>query len=269
MQSHDREQFEVFAYSNSRDDDATTEQFKRVTAWRLIEGMSDEAVAQQIRDDRIDILVDLTGHIGGNRMCVFARKPARPVQVTYLGYQNTTGMTAMDYRLTDAHADPPGTTDECYTEKLVRLPGSFFCYRPPERRPAGGERTAGTRLGGRVTLGWLNFLAKTTPEAIQMCSRLLVAVPNAQLIMLAYRPGVFEDRVLDAMAQRGSTRRGSRSSTGGHRRSICGFTTGSILRWIHSPSMATPRFATRCGWACPRSCGRARRMPRVSVERRY
>ena len=87
------------------------------------------------------------------------------MQVTYLGYQNTTGMTAMDYRLTDAHADPPGTTDAFYTEKLVRLPGSFFCYRPPETAPEVNELPA--LASGRVTLGWLNFLAKTTPEAIR------------------------------------------------------------------------------------------------------
>ena len=200
LATHARDQFEVFGYSNSRDTDTITEQFQQVAVWRPIEGMSDDAVAQQIRDDQIDILVDLTGHIGGNRLSVFARKPA-PVQVTYLGYQNTTGMTAMDYRLTDAHADPPGTTDAFYTEKLVRLPGSFFCYRPPEAAPDVSELPA--LASGRVTLGWLNFLAKTTPEAIQMWSRLLIAVPDAQLVVLAYRPGVFEDRVLDAMSAAG------------------------------------------------------------------
>jgi protein O-GlcNAc transferase len=200
LAAHDRDQFETFAYSNSRDTDAITERFQRSAVWRPIEGVSDEAVAQQIREDQIDILVDLTGHIGGNRLPVFARRPA-PVQVTYLGYQNTTGMSAMDYRLTDAHADPPGTTDAFYTEKLVRLPDRFFCYRPPEAAPEVNELPA--LASGRVTLGWLNFLAKTTPEAIQMWSRLLCAVPNAQLVVLAYRPGVFEERVLDAMSASG------------------------------------------------------------------
>jgi len=200
LESHNPDKVEVFAYSNSGDIDAITERFKKVATWRQIEGLSDEAAAQQIRDDQIDILVDLTGHIGGNRLPLFARKPA-PVQVTYLGYQNTTGMTAMDYRLTDALADPPGTTDAFYTEKLVRLPGSFFCYRPPDAAPEVNELPA--LASGRVTLGWLNFLAKTTPEAIQMWSRLLTAVPTAQLLVLAYRPGAFEERVLDAMAAAG------------------------------------------------------------------
>ncbi len=201
LAAHDRDQFEVYCYSNSRDSDAVTEQFRQAAvAWRPIDGMSDEAVAQQVREDQIDILVDLTGHIGGNRLPVFARKPA-PVQVTYLGYQNTTGMSAMDYRLTDDHADPPGMTDAFYTEKLVRLPGSFFCYRPTETAPEVNELPA--LASGRVTLGWLNFLAKTTPQAIEMWGRLLRAVPHAQLVVLAYRPGVFEERVLDAMAAAG------------------------------------------------------------------
>ena len=94
-----------------------------------------------VRDDRIDILVDLAGHIGGNRLLAFARKPA-PVQVTYIGYQNTTGMSAMDYRLTDAWADPPGVTDAFYTEKLVRLPRSFFLL-PAVRRSAADHAAAG------------------------------------------------------------------------------------------------------------------------------
>jgi predicted O-linked N-acetylglucosamine transferase (SPINDLY family) len=102
-----------------------------VDQWRDVHQLSDEQIAAQVREDRIDILVDLTGHIGGNRLLAFARKPA-PVQVTYIGYQNTTGMSAMDYRLTDDHADPPGRTDAYYAERLVRLPGSFFCYRPDD-----------------------------------------------------------------------------------------------------------------------------------------
>src|SRR5262249_56434304 len=82
-----------------------------------------------IRLDRIDILVDLAGHTALNRMLVFARKPA-PVQVAYFGYPNTTGLATMDYRITDAHADPPGLTEESYTEELIRLPEIAWCYQP-------------------------------------------------------------------------------------------------------------------------------------------
>ena len=107
---------------------------RRPTSGETSPILSDQQVAELVRKDQIDILVDLAGHIGGNRLLMFARKPA-PVQVTYLGYQNTTGMSAMDYRLTDEHADPPGLTEAYYTERLVRLPRSFFCFLPPEPSP--------------------------------------------------------------------------------------------------------------------------------------
>ena len=98
-----------------------------------------QQVAELVRDDRIDILVDLAGHIGGNRLLVFARKPA-PVQVTYLGYQNTTGMSAMDYRLTDEHADPPGTT-ETLLHRATGAPAAKFLLLCAERHSARGQRS--------------------------------------------------------------------------------------------------------------------------------
>ena len=103
--------------------------------WRDVARNTDEQLAQMVRDDRIDILVDLAGHIGGNRLLVFARKPA-PVQVTYIGYQNTTGMSAMDYRLTDERADPPGMTDAFYTEQAGSAAAELFLL------PAAGRRAA-------------------------------------------------------------------------------------------------------------------------------
>src|SRR5262249_51798137 len=110
LASHDHERFEVYCYSDvTMPDDATARLKAATDQWRDVHYDSDEAVAGLIRSDAIDILVDLTGHIGGNRMLLFARKPA-PIQVTYIGYQNTTGMTAMDYRLTDERADPSGLT---------------------------------------------------------------------------------------------------------------------------------------------------------------
>src|SRR6202041_2473838 len=93
--------------------------------WR--DTISDEKTAAKVREDRIDILVDLSGHTAGNRLLAFARKPA-PIQVNYLGYPNTTGLSAIDYRLTDGYADPPGMTDAFHSEKLIRLPETFLCY---------------------------------------------------------------------------------------------------------------------------------------------
>ena len=131
---HDRAACEIFCYSDVPRGDETTAG-GLADQWRDIVGLSDEEVADLVRRDRIDILVDLTGHIhGGLRMLLFARKAA-PIQVTYIGYQNTTGMLAMGYCLTDDYADPPGETDACYTEKLVRLPRSFFCYLPSHNAP--------------------------------------------------------------------------------------------------------------------------------------
>src|SRR5213076_2274842 len=106
--AHDPANFDVICYSDTvGEDDATARLRGYASAWRNIRGIGDEAVAQMIREDTIDILVDLTGHLADNRLLVFARKPA-PVQITYIGYQNTTGLKAIDYRLTDEISDPSG-----------------------------------------------------------------------------------------------------------------------------------------------------------------
>ena len=108
--------------------------------------MSDEDVARLVRDDGIDILVDLSGHTGSNRLLVFARKPA-PVQVTYLGYPNTTGLQTIDWRISDVRADPPGMTEKLHTERFARMPNSFLCYSPPARGPAAAARRRCWRRG--------------------------------------------------------------------------------------------------------------------------
>ncbi len=199
--AHERQQVEIFLYGDVEAPDATTDRYRAMDVqWRDIAGQPDELVADRIREDRIDILVDLAGHIGGNRLLVFARKPA-PVQVTYIGYQNTTGMSAMDYRITDAHADPPGATDAYYTEQLVRLPGSFFCYQPPADAPPVNELPALSR--GQVTFASLNHINKLTDEAYGAWARILRAVPESRLMVLAYTPGELERRIRQRMASEG------------------------------------------------------------------
>ncbi|MCE9620018.1 MAG: hypothetical protein K8R92_08910 [Planctomycetes bacterium] len=184
LAAHDRSTFELFAYyHHTAVDDVTRRLQTLVPNWRSLVGKSDDEIAKMVRDDHIDILVDLAGHAGLNRLPVFARKPA-PVQVTWLGYPNTTGLTAMDYRITDAFADPPGMTEAFHTEKLVRLPGSFSCYRGPEKCPEVGPLP---RLkSGQITFGSFNIFAKITPEVIAVWARILKRLPTAKLF-LKYR----------------------------------------------------------------------------------
>jgi predicted O-linked N-acetylglucosamine transferase (SPINDLY family) len=187
--SHDRSIVEVFLYSDNRRNDEVTERFRAAAdTWRDVRYLSDEELAQQVRDDQIDILVDLTGHIALNRLLTFARRPA-PVQVTYIGYQNTTGMRAMDYRLTDARVDPPGT-DRYYSEKLCRLPRTYFVYRPAPESP---ELNALPALqNGFVTFGSFNNFTKVTPRVIDAWFEILRQVDHSRLLVLANRGGYIE-----------------------------------------------------------------------------
>jgi len=201
LASHDHERFEIYCYSDARISDAATDRLREsADHWRATRGLSDEQLAQRIREDRIDILVDLTGHIAGSRLPAFARRPA-PVQVTYIGYQHTTGMSAMDYRLTDQRADPPGATDRYYTERLVRLPRSFFCYRPAAEAPEVTPLPA--RTNGYVTFGSFNNFMKVTPRVIDTWVEILDRVPNSRLLLLASRGGYAERQILDAAKARG------------------------------------------------------------------
>jgi predicted O-linked N-acetylglucosamine transferase (SPINDLY family) len=196
LAAHDHTQFEIYGYATSfLADDVTRRLQAHADTWRDVAGWSDERLAKLVRDDRIDILVDLAGHIGGNRLLMFARKPA-PVQVTYLGYQNTTGMSAMDYRLTDAHADPPGTTEQWHTEELVRLPRTFFVYQPsPTAPPVSPLPAAANKF---VTFGSFNNFSKVTPEVLAAWAEILRRVPDARLLVLAHVTPGLERYVRDA-----------------------------------------------------------------------
>ena len=178
---HDHEHFEVFCYSNNLiEDEATACVKSHADHWRCIAGLSDEQAAGSIRSDGIDILIDLNGHSGSNCLLAFARKPA-PVQVTWLGYPNTTGLSAMDYRITDRFADPPGMTERFHSEELVRLPECFSCYQQPDDAP--GVSALPARERGYVTFGSFNNLAKITPEVLAVWARILLAVPDSRLVI--------------------------------------------------------------------------------------
>jgi tetratricopeptide (TPR) repeat protein len=189
LEAHDRAGVEVFLYPNDTRADATTARLKaRADHWVPIHQLSDELAAARIREDAIDILVDLSGHTSHNRMMLFARKPA-PLAVTWLGYPNTTGLTAIDYRLTDAVTDPPGEADALHSERLVRLAPGFLCYRAPD--DAGPVAPLPARAAGHVTFGSFNNVAKLSPATIALWARLLREVADARLLLKASQ---FKDR---------------------------------------------------------------------------
>ena len=182
LTQYDRSQFEIFAYSNHKgEDDEITELFrKNVTVWRNIADLSDEEVAKLIREDRIDILVDLSGHSAGNRLLVFARKPA-PIQITAWGYATGTGMRAMDVFFTDPVMVPP-QEKQYFTEEIRYLPsvvGSFFTEKLPDvnELPALSD--------GVVTFGSFNRLVKVSEEAYRAWAEVLLAMPRSRLILKA------------------------------------------------------------------------------------
>lgn len=181
LANHDHRDHWIVCYDDHLHGDSTTQRLRGFAdEWRDITRLSDESAADLIRRGRIDLLVDLAGHTASNRLLVFARRPA-PVQVTYLGYPDTTGLSAIDYRLTDAHADPPGATESLHTEQLIRLPFGAWCFRPPDPSPAVGP-PPGDGLGA-VTFGSFNALAKITGSMIRCWSEILRSVPNARLLL--------------------------------------------------------------------------------------
>ena len=178
LESFDRSRFHVTCYSATTHTDSFTVRLKtKIDTWRDIATIDDLEAARLVRDDRIDILIDLSGHSGNHRLLLFARRPA-PVQITWLGYPGTTGMRAMDYRITDAIADPVGSTEAFGAEKLLRLPTCAWCYRPDDRAPQ-PDRIP----GGPITFGSFNRVAKITPRMIELWSRILSAVPSSRLLI--------------------------------------------------------------------------------------
>lgn len=178
--NHDR--FEVFCYANLENPDTTTARMLGACDhWRWVAGLNDDQLAAQIRADEIDILVDLSGHTAGNRLLVFPRRPA-PVQATWMGYPNTTGLKSIDYRVTDVIADPPGT-ENLAAETLLRLDTGFLSYQPPEDAPEIAPLPA--KAAGHITFGSFNNLRKITPAVVEAWAAILGRVAGSKLIMKA------------------------------------------------------------------------------------
>ena len=188
LEHRDRAAVEVFCYSTAeRVDDYTRRLAAHADAWRQCAGMSDAQIADAIHADGIDILVDLAGHSGEPQLRVFAQKPA-PVQATWLGYLNTTGMTRIDYRISDAHADP---TDARHTEKLARLPHSQWCYRPFIKVAA--ESRPPSARNGYVTFGSFNQVLKLSQASRRLWKRILQNIPGSRLVILGVPAGRAQD----------------------------------------------------------------------------
>jgi len=181
LRYHDREHFQVYCYVEVRiQDEMTKRLWACVDVVRDTTRLDDAAVAHLIHDDRIDILIDLAGHTENNRLPVFAYKPA-PVQMTYLGYPDTTGLDTVDYRITDGWADPPGTTEHLHSEELLRLENGFLCFSPPTESPPVSSLPALER--GYITFGSFNVQTKITPVMLDAWANIMSRLPTARLLI--------------------------------------------------------------------------------------
>ncbi|MDE2593843.1 MAG: tetratricopeptide repeat protein [Burkholderiales bacterium] len=180
FQHHDKQRFEVSCYYSNTFRDAITDQIEAdVDHWIPCETMSDEELAAKIQADGIDILIDLSGHTAGNRLLMFARKPA-PVQVTWVGYPGTTGLTAMDYRLTDRYVDPVGVTEAMHTEKLVRLSNIIPFTPSPDSPPVNALPALS---GAPFTFACLNNISKLNERVFATWAQILAQLPGSRLVL--------------------------------------------------------------------------------------
>ncbi|HVT91192.1 MAG TPA: tetratricopeptide repeat protein [Tepidisphaeraceae bacterium] len=203
LEAHDKRQFEVHCYSSVAVPDLTTERLtKAASSWHDVISLDDAQLANRIRKDGIDILVDLTMHTPANRALVFARKPA-PIQVSWLAYPGSTGLQAMDYRITDRFIDPPGADNSWSTEKCARLDDAWVCWVPISEYPDVGPLPA--ELNQSITFGSLNKLCKINDDVLTVWSQILQAVPNSTLMLLSHE-GTHRQRFLDRTLNKGIAR---------------------------------------------------------------
>lgn len=180
LEHRDRDRFSVVCYHIGKMEDDMSRRIAALSDdWRHIHGASDDEVAAVIREDSVDILVDLSGHTSKTQPLVFARKPA-PVQVSWLGYFDTTGLATMDWFITDPYSSPPGQK-QYFAERLYRLPHTRLYYHPYPDMPEVGELPA--KRNGYVTFGCLNNLAKINTQVLDLWAQILAASPTSRLLI--------------------------------------------------------------------------------------
>ncbi len=235
LRAHDRSRFEVLCYANRRPDPSdpvTREIMEHSEGFREIHALADDEAAERISRDGVDILVDLAGHTRGNRLGLFARRAA-PVQITYLGYPDTTGLSTMDYRITDRHADPEG--HGLCSEKLLFMPECFLHFGTFPHQDI--DATCAFEKNGHVTFGSLNSLNKITPRAVRAWAGVLHSVENARLLIKSYSPMTrrIVQRILAEFSKHGIPE---------HRLSIAGATASAVdhFRFYNEVDIALDTF---------------------------
>jgi predicted O-linked N-acetylglucosamine transferase (SPINDLY family) len=199
--THDPARFRVHAYFNNPQRAEADHAIESRVVRRVLAGLDNAGVAALVAADDLDVLVDLAGHTGHNRLPIFARRPSR-VAVTWLDYVSTTGMTTIDYRITDAIADPPGLAEAAHSERLLRLPVPAWCWTPPPGTPAPGPPPLART--GVPTFGSFNHSAKLTDATLAIWRSLFAALPSARLIAVGVPPGSARKRVADALGVMGA-----------------------------------------------------------------
>jgi protein O-GlcNAc transferase len=199
LEKHDRSAVDVFCYATGNVDDPMTARMKAAqVTWRDAYRMPDEDLARAIQTDGIDILVELSGHTRDNRLAMLARRVA-PIQISYLGYPNTTGLREMDYRVTDAIADPPGEQDGLYSETLLRIPGGFLSYQPVFSPTTAPVAPAPCESGAPIAFGCFNNIAKINDRVLDAWAEILRRVPGSTLFLKGR--GLSDERVRDRMTR--------------------------------------------------------------------
>ena len=250
--NHDHRLFEIHCFANQTGSDPVTEAIRpHVDHWHAISQQSDTQVARLVHDRAIDILVDLTGHTDRHRLGVFVRKPA-PVQATWLGYLNTSGLPAMDYRICDRFTDPIGETEHLHTERLFRMPFSQWCYSPFFQLPI--VEVPHAERPGTVVFGSFNQLGKISNACLDLWCRVLARLPESELTVFDVAEGAAREHFSRRLLERGLDLRRVRMRPRGNIHAYCnaisnvdialdtfpynGGTTTLDILWMSTPMVA-------------------------------